>query len=62
VISRELRGKGLYLLGFDFIGEHLTEINITSPTTIVQIGQVMGKRAEIEMVDELERMRLTQDR
>lgn len=61
VISRDLESKGLYLLGFDFIGEHLTEINITSPTTIVQIGQVMGKRAEVDMVDELERMRLAQN-
>jgi glutathione synthase len=58
VISRDLVQKGLYLLGFDFIGEHLTEVNITSPTTIVQIGQVMGKRAEVEMVDELEQMRM----
>lgn len=58
VISDDLRARGLYLLGFDFIGEHLTEVNITSPTTIVQISQVMNKRADVELVDELERMRL----
>lgn len=57
-ISQDLALKGLYLLGFDFIGEHLTEVNITSPTTIVQINQVMGKRADIELVEELERLRL----
>ncbi len=56
-ISGRLAGRGLHLLGFDFIGEYLTEINITSPTTIVQINQVMGKRADVELVDELERMR-----
>ena len=36
--------------------EHLTEVNITSPTTIVQINQVNGIRADRVMVDELERM------
>ncbi|NOZ94565.1 MAG: hypothetical protein GXP47_07495 [Acidobacteria bacterium] len=56
-ISQDLAESGLYLLGFDFIGEHLTEINITSPTTIVQINEVMGKRADVELVDELERLR-----
>jgi hypothetical protein len=40
----------------DFIGEHLTEVNFTSPTTIVQINQVNGIRADIDLVDELERM------
>ncbi len=47
---------GLHLLGLDFIGEFLTEVNITSPTTIVQINQVNGIRADIDLVDELERM------
>lgn len=57
VIAADLAERGLYLLGFDFIGEHLTEVNITSPTTIVQINQVMGIRADRDLVDELERMR-----
>ncbi len=56
-IARDLVEKELHLLGFDFIGEHLTEVNFTSPTTIVQINEVMGRRADIELVDELERMR-----
>ncbi len=56
-ISADLGKSGLHLLGFDFIGEHLTEVNITSPTTIVQINEVMGKRADVELVDELERLR-----
>ena len=55
--AEDLNPKGLYLLGLDFIGEHLTEINITSPTLVVQISQVMGKRADVELVDELERIR-----
>lgn len=55
-VAAELNPLGLHLLGLDFIGEHLTEVNITSPTTIVQINQVNGIRADRELVDELERM------
>ena len=56
VVAEDLNPLGLHLLGLDFIGEYLTEVNITSPTTIVQINQVNGIRADIDLVDELERM------
>jgi len=56
VVADDLNPLGLYLLGLDFIGEHLTEVNITSPTTIVQINQVNGIRADRDLVDELELM------
>jgi len=56
VVAADLNPMGLHLLGLDFIGEHLTEVNITSPTTIVQINQVNDIRADIVLVDELERM------
>lgn len=55
-VARDLNPLGLHLLGLDFIGELLTEVNITSPTTIVQINQVNGIRADIDLVDELEAM------
>ncbi len=55
-VARALNPKGLYLLGLDFIGEYLTEINFTSPTTIVQINQVNNIRADRVLVDELEKM------
>ncbi len=55
-VAADLNPLGLFLLGLDFIGEHLTEVNFTSPTTIVQINRVNGIRADIELVDELERM------
>jgi len=55
-VAADLNPLGLHLLGLDFIGEQLTEVNFTSPTTIVQINQVNGIRADIELVDELERM------
>ncbi len=56
VVAADLNPLGLHLLGLDFIGEFLTEINITSPTTIVQINQVNGIRADIDLVDEVEKM------
>jgi glutathione synthase len=56
VVAADLNPLGLHLLGLDFIGEHLTEVNFTSPTTIVQINQVNSIHAEIDLVDELERM------
>ena len=31
--------KGLFLVGVDFIGEYLSEINVTSPTCIRQIDK-----------------------
>ncbi len=56
VVAEDLNPLGLYLLGLDFIGEDLTEVNFTSPTTIVQINRVNGIHAEKELVDELEVM------
>jgi glutathione synthase len=56
VVAADLNHMGLYLLGLDFIGEDLTEVNFTSPTTIVQINRVNDIRADIALVDELERM------
>ena len=55
-VAADLNPLGLYLLGLDFIGEDLTEVNFTSPTTIVQINQVNDIRADKDMVDELEKM------
>jgi glutathione synthase len=55
-VAEDLNPLGLHLLGLDFIGEHLTEVNFTSPTTLVQINQVNGIRADKTMVDQLEKM------
>jgi glutathione synthase/RimK-type ligase-like ATP-grasp enzyme len=34
--------RGLMLVGLDVIGDHLTEINVTSPTCMVEIRQQTG--------------------
>ena len=38
-VGRVLKQQGLFLVGLDVIGEHLTEINVTSPTGMVEIAQ-----------------------
>ncbi|HYO46205.1 MAG TPA: glutathione synthase [Gemmatimonadota bacterium] len=49
-----LAGRGLELAGFDFIGGYVTEINVTSPSAVRQINQVMEEHLEIGMMDWLE--------
>ncbi len=38
-VGKVLKAEGLFLVGLDVIGEHLTEINVTSPTGMVEIAQ-----------------------
>ena len=38
-VGHVLKKNGLFLVGLDVIGEHLTEINVTSPTGMVEIAQ-----------------------
>lgn len=52
-VAAELNPKGLYLLGLDFIGDYLTEVNITCPSAVPQINQVMGIQAEELIIDEM---------
>lgn len=37
-----LRAKGLWLVGIDVIGDYITEINVTSPTCMVEIETASG--------------------
>lgn len=37
-VGKALKTEGLFLVGLDVIGEHLTEINVTSPTGMVEIA------------------------
>lgn len=38
-IAKRLEGRGLFLIGLDVIGNHVTEINVTSPTCFVEISE-----------------------
>ncbi|ADI30970.1 glutathione synthase [Methylotenera versatilis] len=49
-VGKVLKAEGLFLVGLDVIGEHLTEINVTSPTGMVEIAkQTTCKPAHIFM-------------
>lgn len=43
--------QGVHFAGLDFIGETLTEINITCPTGIMQISELEGRNLAQEMID-----------
>jgi len=49
-----LDARGLLLVGLDVIGEHLTEINVTSPTCFVEITQQSGFDVAAAFVDALQ--------
>ena len=38
-VGKTLKQEGLFLVGLDVIGEHLTEINVTSPTGMVELAE-----------------------
>ncbi len=54
-VGRALLPRGLRLLGLDVIGDHLTEINVTSPTCFVEIFEQAGCNVAALFIDALER-------
>jgi glutathione synthase len=46
---------GLFFVGIDVIGGHLTEVNVTSPTGIQEINALEGVRLEHEVIEAVER-------
>jgi glutathione synthase len=54
-VGRALLPRGLRLLGLDVIGDHLTEVNVTSPTCFVEITEQTGCNVAGLFIDALER-------
>lgn len=54
-IGPTLKEKGLTFVGIDVIGDYLTEINVTSPTGIQEIGRFDGISIESMLWDAIER-------
>jgi glutathione synthase len=54
-VGAALREDGLLLIGLDVIGDHLTEINVTSPTGMREIHDQTGFSVAAMMVDAIER-------
>jgi glutathione synthase len=53
-VGKTLKAQGLFLVGLDVIGEHLTEINVTSPTGMVEIAAQTSCNPAKIMLDALE--------
>ena len=49
-----LWARGLLIVGLDVIGGHLTEINVTSPTCMVEIAGEQGFDVAALVIDKLE--------
>jgi glutathione synthase len=58
VVTEALCREEIYFVGLDFIGDELSEVNITSPSAMVQINEVMGIRAQVALIDEIEKLRI----
>ncbi|MEE8189891.1 MAG: glutathione synthase [Kiloniellales bacterium] len=56
-IGPTLKERGLVFVGIDVIGGYLTEINVTSPTGIQEIGRFDGVRLESDIWDAIEARR-----
>lgn len=53
-VGKVLKKEGLFLVGLDVIGEHLTEINVTSPTGMVEIAAQANCKASQIFIEALE--------
>jgi glutathione synthase len=56
-IGPALKARGLVFVGIDVIGEHLTEINVTSPTGIQEIDRFDGVNLSARVWDAIEQRR-----
>ena len=54
-VGPALKQAGLFFVGLDVIGEYLTEINVTSPTGMVEIAQQTDCRPAAVFMNALER-------
>ncbi|MFW0777852.1 MAG: glutathione synthase [Rickettsiales bacterium] len=54
VLGPELKKYGLVFTGLDMIGDYLIEINITSPTGLVQMNELYGLSIESDIWDAVE--------
>jgi glutathione synthase len=54
-IAPRLRADGLFFVGLDMIGEHLTEVNVTSPTGIQELSRHIGRDVAADVIAWVER-------
>jgi glutathione synthase len=56
-IAPRLRADGLIFVGLDVIGEHLTEVNVTSPTGIQELSRFTGTDQSAKVIEWVEKNR-----
>lgn len=56
-IGPRLKKDGLVFVGLDVIGEHLTEVNVTSPTGIQELGRFTGTKPSDKVIEWVEAQR-----
>jgi glutathione synthase len=49
-IAPKLLADGLIFVGLDFIGERLTEVNVTSPTGIQELSRHVGRDVAVDVI------------
>ncbi|MBL8519963.1 MAG: glutathione synthase [Betaproteobacteria bacterium] len=54
-LGPQLKADGLTIVGLDIIGDSLTEVNVTSPTCMVEIFEQTGTNAAAKVIEALER-------
>jgi glutathione synthase len=55
-LGPQLTAAGLLLVGLDVIGDHLTEVNVTSPTCFQEITQQSGFNVAAMLLNKLEKI------
>lgn len=55
-LGPQLAATGLLLVGLDVIGDHLTEVNVTSPTCFQEITQQSGFNVAAMLLNKLEKL------
>jgi glutathione synthase len=53
-VGPTLRERGLAFVGIDVIGDHLTEVNVTSPTCVQELDRQFGLNISGQLMDHIE--------
>jgi glutathione synthase len=54
VVAEKLLSMGAYFIGIDFLGDQISEVNITSPMGLRQLNSLYGVQSHFQFVDILE--------
>lgn len=55
-LKPHLRDLGLYFVGIDILGDYLTEVNVTSPTCLQEMGRFQKQKMELKVIQFVENL------